>query len=56
MASGACPPPVSTRTSATPSSRCATFLTASRFWIRAYGTWRSLRKMMPDRITSSVPS
>ena len=34
-ASGSAPPPVSTRTSATPNARWKTFCTASRFWMRA---------------------
>ena len=53
VASASAPPPVSTRTSTTPNSRCIAFCTASRFWIREYGTWRSFLKNRPDRITSS---
>jgi hypothetical protein len=53
VASAAAPLPVSTRTSTTPSSRCMALCTASRFWIREYGTCRSFLKNRPDRITSS---
>ena len=56
MASPSLAPPVSMRTSATPSARCSTFWTASTFWMRPYGMCRSLRKMNPVRTTSSASS